>query len=161
MRMNSTSDQAPFPVGYQEIDRQLCVAEVHQDRFRNASIRLCLVLPVVIAIDSLAWLLSVNRLLAIIIGVFSLGFATLSFCQWWRLGTIHLVSVQASVEPLRQYWHVVAYKNGWRHSAYAEDILDRFCRFEIAEEGNEWGRGPGSLPLRINSIWLVCQPKRK
>ncbi len=51
--MRSISDQMPFPVGYREIDRQLCAAEVHQDRFRNASIRLCLVLLAVMAIGSL------------------------------------------------------------------------------------------------------------
>lgn len=161
MFIEPNSEQGPFPVGYQEIDQQLGVAEVHQDRFKKATIRLGLVILAVIAITSFARLVTLNRLFPSFVGALSLGLASHSFHRWWQLGTLHLASVQTIIEPLRQYWHIIAYRNGWRESAYAEDIVERFYQFEIAGEGDEWGKGPGSVPLRISWMWTALQAKRK
>lgn len=149
MPIKSNSGQLPFSVGYQEIDQQLGVAEVPQDHFRKGSIKLCLVIPAVIAITSFAWLVTLNRLVTTVIDALSLGLATLSFRQWWQLGTLQLVPVQTIIEPLRQYWRVVAYQNGWRQSAYAQDIVSRFYQFEIAGECNRWGSGQAQYAYEL------------
>lgn len=151
--MSTIQPEDSYPVGYPEINRQLLIAEDYRDRFRKISFTLCLLIPSAVGIIVGAWLLPVVILIALTISLFGAGLAAFYIRQWWQIGTLHLTSVKDIIEPLRERWHIIAHGQGWRDSAYAEQVQFRLGQFQIATEDDDWGSGFGSLLTRLE--WMA------